>query len=330
MNTDEHTHQVTLLRPGDRIDEFHILSVLGNGGFSVVYKGVDTELERLVAIKQFNPSAFSEPTSEARFLREAKLAASLNHSNIVSIYTFKRQPESLFLIMEFLAGGSIRDLLTTYGYLAQGTFIKLATHVCQALDVLHGRGVIHRDIKPENILCTEAGDFKLADFGLAHMLKVDRRRSAVGPQSGTLLYMSPEQAAGEPVTPLSDIYSFATVLYECLTGQYYLHEQDTEDGIIQSIIADEPIAPSAYNPNVPDTFDAPLLKALSKDPARRYRAAGEFLEALKAAAARHPHDPLSPELVNELYTIRTLRDLLNEPEQAQARLNTPWVRDSEA
>ena len=110
----------------------------------------------------------------------------------------------------------------TYGYLTHATLLKLASHVCAALDVLHGRGVIHRDIKPENILCTASGDFKLADFGLAHIAQLDRRRSSAGPQSGTLLYMSPEQAAGQELTPRSDIYSFAAVLYEALTGVYYL------------------------------------------------------------------------------------------------------------
>src|SRR5258708_21207241 len=155
-----------LLQRGDLLDEFRILDVIGGGGFSVVYKAEDTVLDRLVAIKQLNPGAFVEFGTEERFIREAKLAASLNHPNIVSIYTFKRQGGSLFLIMENLDGGSVREMIEEYGHLSQGTLLKLATHVCHALDVLHGRGVIHRDIKPANILHTGSGDFKLADFGL--------------------------------------------------------------------------------------------------------------------------------------------------------------------
>src|SRR5258706_2197157 len=128
-----------LLQPGDSLDEFRIMSVIGDGGFSVVYKAEDVELERLVAVKQLNPDAFTEFSTDERFLREAKLAASLNHPHIVSIYAFKRQFNSLFLVMEFLEGGSVRDLISEYGHLQQGTLLKLAAHVCRAMDVLHQR-----------------------------------------------------------------------------------------------------------------------------------------------------------------------------------------------
>jgi serine/threonine protein kinase len=321
------------LQPGDPLDEFRILDVLGEGGFSVVYKAEDTTLERLVAVKQLNPDVFAESGTEQRFIQEAKLAASLNHPNIVAIYTFKRQHGSLFLIMEYLDGGRVRDLINENGFLTQGTILKLATAVCHALDFLHARGVIHRDIKPENILCTQSGEFKLADFGLAHISHLDRRRSSAGPQSGTLLYMSPEQAAGEELGPQSDIYSLATVLYEALTGTYYLPPADDDDTIIEQIMAAEPIAPSQRNPRVPDTFDEPLLIALRKNPAERFQTAGEFLEALRAAARKKRQNEsavLPPELAAELYLIRTLRDLLNEPKQAMLRLDVPWVRDFDA
>ncbi len=320
-----------LLQPGDMLDEFRIVDLIGNGGFSVVYKAEDTELERVVAVKQLNTSVFTEFGTDERFLREAKLAASLNHPHIVSIYAFKRQFGTLFLVMEYLDGGSVRDLIDGYGYLTHATLLKLASHVCEALDVLHGRGVIHRDIKPENILCTSSGDFKLADFGLAHMAQLDRRLSSAGPQSGTLLYMSPEQASGQELTPQSDIYSFAAVLYEALTGVYYLPFPPDEDAAIDGILNGEPLAPSATNPRVATTFDTPLLRALSKNPESRYQTAGAFLDALKNAAALQKRSngtaKLSAEVDAELYVIRTLRDLLNEPEQALARLDAPWIRD---
>jgi serine/threonine protein kinase len=326
-----------LLQRGDFLDEFRILDVIGGGGFSVVYKAEDTVLDRLVAIKQLNPGAFVEFGTEERFIREAKLAASLNHPNIVSIYTFKRQAGSLFLIMEFLDGGSLRELLDQYGYLAQGTLLKLANHVCHALDVLHQRGVIHRDIKPENILHTKSGDFKLADFGLAHISQVDRRRSSAGPQSGTLLYMSPEQAAGKEITAQSDIYSFATVLYEALTGLYYLPQASDDDTVINYILEHEPTLPSEANANLQSTFDEPIMHALAKDPADRYQTAVELLDGLKSVLAARKRrnlndkpDNLEVDLSTELYKIRTLRDLLGEPEQALARLNVPWVRDTDS
>ncbi len=323
-----------LLQPDDMLDEFRILEQIGDGGFSVVYKAEDTQLDRLVAVKQLNPGAFTEYSTEERFIREAKLAASLNHPNIVSIYAFKRRQDSLFLVMEYLDGGSVRDLVLQYGFLPQAMLLKLATHVCHALDVLHQRGIIHRDIKPENILCSAVGDFKLVDFGLAHNMWMDRKRNASGPQSGTLLYMSPEQAAGEEITVLSDIYSFAAVLYEALTGLYYLPASDDESDMIGTIRAYPPIPPSEANNHTPDAFDSVLLHALHKDPAQRYQTAGEFLEALKSAAARRKRtSTISTQTIDrsaELYTIRTLRDLLGEPEQALARLDAPWLLDSDA
>jgi tetratricopeptide (TPR) repeat protein len=321
-----------LLKPGESLDEFRILDVIGNGGFSVVYRAEDTQLERLVAIKQLNPDVFPDFSPDERFLREAKLAASLNHPNIVSIYTFKRRPETLFMVMEYMDGGSVRDLISEYHHLTPGTLLKLATHVCHALEVLHQRGVVHRDIKPENILCTSTGDFKLADFGLAHITQLDRRRSSAGPQSGTLLYMSPEQALGDEVGAQSDVYSFATVLYEALTGMYYLPATDSDDDVIEAIVMQEPPPPSEINPRIPATFDAVLFQALRKDPTERFGTAGEFLEALKTAAARRKRSNTGAalaEITTELYTIRTLRDLLNEPEQAMARLEQPWLRDAD-
>src|SRR5258706_52215 len=187
-------------------------------------------------------------------------------------------------------------------------------------------------IKQVNIVSTKSGDFKLADFGLAHITHIDRKRSSAGPQSGTLLYMSPEQAAGQEITAQSDIYSLATVLYEALTGCYYLPTTVDDENIIDFILETEPPVPSEANPKVQSTFDAPIMQALSKDPADRYQTANEFLDALKAAARkRRTHgETLSNDLVKELYTIRTLRDLVGEPEQALARLNEPWVRDSDA
>jgi serine/threonine protein kinase len=324
-------HRATmLLRQDDFLDEFRIIDVIGSGGFSVVYRAEDTQLDRSVAIKQLNPDAFTEFGTEDRFVREAKLAASLNHPNIVSIYTFKQRSGSLFLVMEYLDGGSVRDLIDEFGHITQGTLLKLASNVCHALDVLHSRKIIHRDIKPENIMRTGSGDFKLADFGLAHISYLDRRSSA-GPQSGTLLYMSPEQAAGKEITAQSDIYSFATVLYEAWTGRYYLSNTDDDASVIHGILNDEPLPPSELVPSLPPTFDDVLLIALSKDRDDRYETAAEFLEALRTASKkrRAVAEPLAPDIATELYTIRTLRDLLGEPEQAQARLDQPWVMDTD-
>ncbi len=299
-----------LLETGYLICEYRIIEVIGDGGFSVVYKAEDTQLERWVAIKQLNPDAFAEYATAERFKREARLAASLNHPHIVSTYALRQEGDLLFLIMEYMPGGSVRDLIERYGFLAPGTVVKLAAHVCHALEALHMREIIHRDIKPENILCTADGDFKLADFGLAHNARVEPRQRAAGPQSGTLHYMSPEQALGHELTPASDIYSLATVLYEALSGRYYLPILD-EAEMIDLITSLLPVFLSSYSAAL-DVFDAPLMRALAKNPAERPLSARLFFDEIRNASKQRRAAAPPPELEHELHTIRVLRDILNE------------------
>ncbi len=331
------------LKPGDSIGEYEILSVIGNGGFSVVYKAEDMTLGRLVAIKQLLPDAFSEEGSREWFIREARLTASLNHPNIVHIYALREQGESLFLIMEYLAGGDLHSLVHDEGPLNRSTLLKVTTDICLALDTLHARNVIHRDIKPENILIAQPNHFKLGDFGLAHanVIATDSLDDATGPQPGTLLYMSPEQALGREVTTRSDIYSLAVVLYEAVTGHYYLDvdfrniDDEALMGAIEHIL---PHFPVPYHDSIPPEISAPLLRALSKDPAERPPNARTFLSDIRSAVARSKHATLSqrrrsldsqaaqtpPDLMHELYEVRTIRDAQHHPELAQERLRDVW------
>jgi serine/threonine protein kinase len=317
------------LEPGQQIGEYEIIEVIGSGGFSIVYKAHDQLLDRAVAIKQLNLDEaleIPERTVE-RFQNEARLAASLNHPHIVITHALRQEGDDLLLVMEYMDGGSIRDLITQGGYLSQNTVVKMAMQVCRALGILHARGIIHRDIKPENILCSAEGDYKLADFGLAHNTRIMRRNST-GPQSGTLLYMSPEQALGENVTARSDIYSLATVLYEALTGRYYLGNAADDEERIEQIVAGQPAPPSVWNPLL-EALDIPLLRALKKDPADRQPNVRAFFEEIRAASRQRRSQELPHDLAVELKTIRLLRDVLNEPEQAIARLSFPWVRDAD-
>jgi tetratricopeptide (TPR) repeat protein/tRNA A-37 threonylcarbamoyl transferase component Bud32 len=316
------------LEPGDQIGEFSILEVIGEGGFSIVYKAEDTSLDRVVALKQLNPGVYHEFATAEKFRREARLAASLNHPNIVQTYALREENDTLFLVMEYMAGGSVRELINQHGYLSQGAVVKMASNVCHALTTLHSRGIIHRDIKPENILSNAEGIFKLADFGLAHDVRIESGDRGIGPQSGTLLYMSTEQAIGEKVTARSDIYSLATVLYEAITGRYYLPESSDDEGILTQILTGEPIPPSFYNLLL-EAFDEPIMRALEKHPERRQPNARTFYEELRNAARQRRSTPLPPEIAEELRTIRLLRDVLNEPEQAVARLNFPSLRDAD-
>jgi len=334
---------VMQLQPGDTLGEYRILRIIGNGGFSVVYMAEDMNLLRHVAIKQFAPEAFSAEGTREWFIREARLAASLNHPNIVATYALREEGENLLLVMEYLPGGDLHSLVQTEGTLNRDMLLKVASNVCRALETLHARNIIHRDIKPENILIGEEGQFKLADFGLAHITPSSREPNrAVGPQPGTLSYMSPEQALGGEITGVSDIYSLAVVLFEAITGSYYLDfdiEHATDEAIQHAIATLPPRSLQPRHPSIPAQVDETLRRALSKNPDDRPQTARAFLNALKNAIARskhttlsqkrHPLDTderptLSPELAERLYAIRTLRDAEHQPERALAEITALW------
>ena len=335
------------LEPGDTLGEYVIKSVIGNGGFSVVYLAEDLTLERPVAIKQLHRAGFTIEGSRDWFVREARLTASLAHPNIVNIHALREEGDSLFLIMEYLPG-DLLTLISERGPLDRATLLAVAADICRALDTLHQRGVIHRDIKPENILFAQPRHFKLADFGLAHIHPAQRYGAAddSGPQPGTLLYMSPEQALGHEVTLRSDLYSLAVVLYEAVTGHYYLEydeERDGDDALLDLIVEAEPLPIEPGHPSVLQTIADPLLRALSKTPADRPANAREFLADLKRAlgprqrsappqAADRPRNgsrPALPQaLLHELAAIRRLRED-GAPEQAAHRLRLLLARYAE-
>ncbi len=336
--------QPNTLLPGNAIDEYVIQHVIGDGGFSTVYRAHDTQLDRLVAVKQFRSEAFAGNSARDWFRREAQLTASLRHPNIVQIYSMREAFGSMFLVMEYLPA-DLLQIVRDHGHLENNKLLQVASDMCRALDTLHARNIIHRDIKPENILLAQADrdQFKLADFGLAHVHPTQRygHNDAIGPQPGTLLYMSPEQALGNRVTPRSDIYSLAVVLYEALTGHYYLDfdEDQHDDNDLIDLITNAnplPILPNGSSNRV--ELEQPLLRALSKDPAERPANARAFLVDLKNAASRSKRSTLSrryrtlsgesavasPELLGELYAVRTLREAEDQPLAAHARMRAVW------
>ncbi|MBI5957359.1 MAG: protein kinase [Chloroflexi bacterium] len=336
------TSDTPQLNRGDHIGEYLIVDVIGDGGFSIVYKALDTLLQRPVAIKQLRPEAFYEEGSREWFVREARLTASLNHPNIVQIYNLRDEGDSLFLIMEYLPG-DLHTQIKNKGPQDKTSVLRVATDMCLALDTLHARNVIHRDIKPENILIAQANHYKLADFGLAHVhpTQPHGRDDGTGPQPGTLLYMSPEQAFGREIVPQSDIYSLAVVLYEAITGHYYFRFNEYREGestLLNLIANADPLPFQRFHPTIPPEISEPIMRALSKDPAQRPPNARAFLGDIKSAFSRSKHSTLSqkrrpleaqrllasPEVKRELYTVRTLRDADHQPEQALERLRTVW------
>ena len=213
--------------PGNAFFEYRITRTLGQGAFGTVYLAQDTLLERPVAIKELTAAAQANPVAFQRFLREARAAGSLNHPNIVTVYALKPTDDAVYLVMEYLPGGSLRGLLSQRGRLPVEDAARIAADVCDGLAAAHAKGIVHRDVKPENILLTADGRAKVGDFGIAHVPRSAGGATVggltqTGFQPGTLVYMSPEQIRGEGVDGRSDVYQVGAMLHEMLAGRHYL------------------------------------------------------------------------------------------------------------
>lgn len=259
---------------------------LGRGGMAEVYLARDPVLDRNVAIKVIYPHLATDPDFGERFLREAKLVASLRHNHIVQLYDFDIQNNQPYMVMEFLDGGSLKTRLDALR--ATGKMMPLAESarvldaIANALDYAHARGAIHRDVKPANIIFTSANEPVLTDFGIAKILGDAAQASAAGTIVGTPAYMSPEQAASKPVDARSDLYALGVVLYEMTTGRVPFHG-DSPTAVLMQHLNNPPPAPRQFNANVPDAVQIVILKALAKNPAERFASAGELARAFSAA-----------------------------------------------
>jgi serine/threonine protein kinase len=212
------------LAPNQQLFEYRIVGILGQGAFGIVYLAHDTLLDRRVAIKELTITAQTDEVALKRFIQEARAASGLNHPHIVTVYALKVVEANVYLVMEYLAGGSLRTLLEKRNPLPVEEAGRIAADVCEGLAAAHAKGIVHRDVKPENILLTEDGRAKMGDFGIAHVPKGagGTKLTQVGFQPGTLSYMSPEQVRGQPVDERSDVYGVGVVLHEMLTGRHYV------------------------------------------------------------------------------------------------------------
>ena len=218
----------------NQVGPFPLLDKLGEGGMGVVYKARDTRLERLVAIKLLPESRASDPDRRARFMQEARAVSALNHPNIVTIYDIAEENGRHYIVMEFVNGKPLHEIIPRKGMRITET-LRMAAQIAEALTAAHAMGIVHRDIKPGNIMVDATGRAKVLDFGLAKLtapivpatafadetrtLAKDRPRTEQGAIIGSVPYMSPEQAEGRPVDARSDIFSFGALLYEMVTGR---------------------------------------------------------------------------------------------------------------
>ena len=267
---------------------YKLRGLVGSGGMAYVYLAHDEILDRDVALKLLKDRLANNEEFVERFRREARSAASLSHPHIVPVFDWGETGDGMYYIaMEYLPGGTLKDRIMSKGALPARTAAAVALQIAEALRAAHKRGIIHRDVKPRNILITDSGHVKVADFGIARAAEATTI-SDLGDILGSVRYMSPEQAAGEPVGPASDLYSLGVVLYEMLTARVPF-EVATPADVSAKHTGEPPPHPGEINPEVPEGMDALVMKLLAKDPSDRYGSAGELIEDL-----RRVRDNLSP------------------------------------
>ncbi len=255
---------------------YRIEAQLGEGGMGVVYRAHDTLLDRPVAIKTLSPRLLGEDGLK-RLLREAQAAAKLSHPNIVATYDVIEEGETRLIVMEYIEGRTLRELIPVPWMEAVG----IAEQVCSALEYAHSRGVVHRDIKPENIVIAPDGTTKIMDFGLARS-EGRSRMTQTGMIVGTVAYMAPEQALGGRSDWRSDLYSLGAVLYETVTGKPPFEGEDPI-AVISMHVNVPPVSPRFHTPEVPAVLDSAILRLLAKDPTERYATVADVAAVLKTA-----------------------------------------------
>src|SRR5438105_6379527 len=259
----------TLIAGRYRLDE-----LLGRGGMSEVWAATDLELDRRVALKLLAPNE-----DNARFEREARAVAALGHPNVTQLYDYGEADGRPFMVLEYLAGGSLEELLRASGALADADTHRIASEIAAGLAHAHARGVVHRDLKPSNVLFDEEGRAKLADFGIARMAVGEGTLTEAGTVLGTAAYISPEQAAGLPATPASDVYSFGVLLFRMLTGTLPFVSEDPLALVVAHRDEPPPLV-TELRPDAPPALAATADAALAKDPSTRPADGAMLLDGL--------------------------------------------------
>ncbi len=266
-------------------NRYEITERVGLGGMAEVYRAQDNVLGRTVAVKTMLPQYAADPTFTKRFRQEAASAAKLQSPYIVSIYDWGLDDETYYIVMEFLRGTDLKTAIQERGAINQRKAAEIGSQVAQALSVAHAGGVIHRDIKPQNIMIQPDGNIKVMDFGIARA--GDAGLSQTATVLGTAHYVSPEQAQGKELTGASDIYSLGVVLYEAVTGKLPFDGQDAVSVAVKQV-NEVPAPPSTINPNIDPSLEAIIMKALEKDPERRFKDASEMRHVLNDFLAGRP------------------------------------------
>lgn len=271
---------------GSVIENYKIVSVLGEGGMGIVYKGFDLKLERYIALKILNQQALKNPQFIERFKREAKNQAKLTHPNIVPVYGFTEGNGLLGIVMEYIAGETLEHLIERKGKLTVPEAVTILKQALTAISYAHSKGFVHRDLKPSNIIISLEGVVKIMDFGISKSMNEVRGITKTGTKIGTVLYMSPEQIKAQEPTPQSDVYSLGITLYEMLSGKTPF-EAPTDFHIMEGHLKRNPTKLSSKFENIPPVIDTILGKSLSKSTSRRYHSCDAFLADINSVPMVH-------------------------------------------
>jgi len=264
------------MSPTSRVfaNRYELGDEIGHGGMADVYLAHDRLLDRRVAVKVLLPEFASDATNVERFRREAQAAAGLSHPHIVSVYDWGEEDDTSFIVMEYVPGQTLREILQTYGRLGSMDAARIAAEIADALSFAHAHGVVHRDVKPGNVLITPQGQVKVADFGIARA-ETSEPLTKTGAVLGTATYFSPEQAQGFALDGRSDVYALGVVLYEMLTGVAPF-TASSPVSIAYKHVRETPAPPSTLVPELEGAMDRIVLTAMAKDVDQRYLSAQDF------------------------------------------------------
>lgn len=296
--------------PGLLNNRYQLEGRIGSGGMAEVYRARDQMLERTVAIKLLREDFSQDSAFRERFRQEAKAAANLSHPNIVTVHDFGFDEKQIFIVMEYIPGTDLKTILENRGSLGIDETLSLIIQACAGIGYAHRVGLIHCDVKPHNMIVTPDQRLKVTDFGIARALASIHPQEVNHTVWGSPQYFSPEQAAGLPPSPASDVYGLGVVLYEMLTGRLpFIANSASELSYLHRTAA--PTPPSQINPLIPPALEQACLKVLAKEPSLRYRTADQFgrvLISLRKSSTTSPvketagGKPSKAELVTEQFT----------------------------
>lgn len=288
-------------------DRYEIIERIGSGGMAIVYKAKDLLLNRIVTVKVLREQFVADEEFVRRFRREAQSAASLSHTNIVSIYDVGKEGETEYIVMEYIEGQNLKEIIRNYAPLSTEQTLNLGIQIAEAIRHAHEHHIIHRDIKPHNILVTADGRVKVTDFGIARAVSA-ATMTHTGDIVGSVHYLSPEQAKGVQTNEQSDVYSLGIILYELLTGKVP-YDGETPISIALKHLQEEAVPPSKLNPRVNPALENLVLRAIAKSPEQRYATAKDLLQDLHNVQAGQPVRKVESQGIQDLESTRIHRSL---------------------